>query len=114
MSKPTYEQLEKKVAHYEDIFGVSEYDPAIKGYRVLVSILKQQNEFLSNFKITGYIASDEKAEITAYKNAKDLWENLPKMIESVNNLRIGLKIEEENNKAVRKPFSAKDVANSTV
>jgi hypothetical protein len=31
--------------------------------------------------------------MTEYKNAKELWENLPKMISSLNQLRIEMKID---------------------
>lgn len=108
------ELLKKKIAEYERRMGIGEHDPAKEGYLVLVNILQQQNEYLSEFKIKSKIASDEKAEMTAYKNAKDLWENLPKMIESVSTLKIALKMEGEEKKTFEKPFSAKDVANNTL
>jgi hypothetical protein len=52
--------------------------------------------------------------MAAYKNAKDLWENLPKMIENVSSLKIALKMEGEEKKTQDRPFSAKDVANGNV
>lgn len=104
----------EKIAEYERRMGIGENDPAKDGYLVLVGILNQQNEYLKNFKISSKIASDEKADMTAYKNAKDLWENLPKMIESVSTLRITLKMDGEEKKNSTKPISAKEIANSHV
>lgn len=100
------EELERRI-------GLGQYDPAKDGYLVLVNILRQQNEYLGDFKIKSKIASDEKADTIAYKNAKDLWENLPKMIESVSNLKIALKMEGEEKKSTYSPISAKEIANKT-
>lgn len=105
------EELQKKIAEYEKRMGIGLFDPAKDGYLVLVSILRQQNEYLAEFKIKSKIASDEKADIMAYKNAKDLWEGLPKMIEGVSNLKIALKMEGEESKSTYKPISAKEIAN---
>ena len=108
------EQLKAKILEYERRMGIGESDPAKDGYLVLVNILRQQNEYLNEFKIKSKIASDEKADMTAYKNAKDLWEGLPKMIESVSNLRIALKMDGEEKKNLYKPLSAKEIANGNV
>jgi hypothetical protein len=103
-----------KIAEYEKRMGIKEHDPAKEGYLVLVGILNQQNEYLKAFNIKSKIASDDKADMAAYKNAKDLWENLPKMIENVSSLKIALKMEGEEKKTQDRPFSAKDVANGNV
>ena len=91
---------------YEKRMGIGEHDPAKEGYLVLVGILNQQNAYLKDFKIKSLIASEEKGDQLAYKNSKDLWENLPKMIESTNTLKIILKMEGEDKKNVRIPISA--------
>lgn len=96
---------------YENRMGIGQNDPAKDGYLVMVSILRQQNEYLKTFKISSKIASDEKADMTAYKNAKDLWENLPKMIEAVSSLRISLKMDGEEIKKQYTPITAKQIAN---
>lgn len=98
-------------AEYEKRIGIGQYDPAKEGYLVLVNILQQQNEYLKEFKIKSKIASEEKGDVIAYKNAKDLWENLPSMIQNVNTLKIALKMEGEEEKKSKMPFSAKEVAN---
>src|SRR6185437_7753362 len=98
------QDLQKKIEDYEKRMGIGLHDPAKEGYLVLVNILTQQNEYLQEFKIKSKIASDEKADTIAYKNAKDLWENLPKMIESVTNLKIALKMEGEEKKKYYTPI----------
>jgi len=108
------QDLQKKIEDYEKRMGIGLHDPAKEGYLVLVNILTQQNEYLQEFKIKSKIASDEKADTIAYKNAKDLWENLPKMIESVTNLKIALKMEGEEKKKYYTPISAKEIANGNV
>lgn len=106
--------LKNKIAEYEKRMGIGENDPAKEGYLVLVNILKQQNEFLREFKIKGKIESDDKAKIVEYKNAKDLWESLPGMIKNVSTLRIELKMDGEEKKNYYSPISAKEIANGNV
>ena len=108
------EQLKQKIQEYENRMGIGEEDPAKEGYLVLVGILNQQNAYLKNFKVSTYIASEEKGDQLAYKNSKDLWENLPKMIESVSALKVALKMEGEEKKNVVKAITAKDIANGNV
>jgi len=104
----------KLCEEYEKRMGVGQNDPAKDGYLVLVKVLNQQNEFLKTYEIKSSISSDDKAKAVEYKNAKDLWENLPKMIQSVNALKIELKMEGEEKKNVYKPISAKEIANGNV
>jgi hypothetical protein len=108
------EELKKKLIEYEKRMGIGQEDPAKDGYLVLVDILRQQNDYLRDFKIRSKIASEEKGDIVAYKNAKDLWENLPNMIKSVNILKMELKIEGEEKKNFYTPISAKEIANGNV
>ncbi len=102
----TIEALRKKLEEYEKRMGIGENDPAKEGYVVLVNILNQQNAYLKKFKIDSFISSEEKGDQLAYKNSKDLWENLPKMIESISTLKIILKMEGEEKKVERTPVSA--------
>lgn len=104
----------KKCEEYEKRMGIGDNDPAKEGYLVLVNILTQQNEFLKEFKIKSKISSDEKTDIIAYKNAKDLWENLPAMITGVGNLKMSLKMDGEVKKNIYTPISAKEIANGNV
>lgn len=104
----------KKCEEYERRIGLGEFDPAKDGYLVLVEILRQQNTYLGKFKVETFIASDDKANMTAYKNAKELWENLPDMIKKINNLKLELKMEGEEKKSIYSPISAKEIANGNV
>ena len=110
----TVELLKQKIQEYENRMGIGEEDPAKEGYLVLVGILNQQNAYLKDFKVKTFIASEEKGDQLAYKNSKDLWENLPKMIESVSALKVALKMEGEEKKNVVKAITAKDIANGNV
>ena len=110
----TLEEAKIKIDEYEKRMGIGDNDPAKDGYLVLVSILRQQNEYLNDFIIKSKIGSDDKADAAAYKNSKDLWENLPKMITSVSSLRIELKMDGEEKKNMYQPISAKQIANGEV
>lgn len=105
------EALKKKVAEYEKRMGLGEFDPAKEGYLVLVEILRQQNEYLKVFKIKTIITSDDAAKKVEYKNASDLWEKLPNLIQKVNALKYELKMEGEAKKAdSQKPISPQEIA----
>lgn len=104
----------KLCEEYERRMGIGEHDPAKKGYMVLVKILNQQNEFLDTFSIKSKISSEEKADATIYKNAKDMWEKLPDMLKSINSLRIELKMDGEEKKEQYKAISAKAIANGEI
>lgn len=107
----TIEELKKKVAEYEKRMGIGHFDPAKEAYVVLVDILRQQTEFLKEFKIKSKISSDEKADTITYKNAKDLWENLPTQIKAVNSLKIDLKMEGEEKKEEYIPVTPESLSN---
>jgi hypothetical protein len=87
----TIEGLKKELDHYKRLLGIG--DDAIESYQVLIGICRQQREYLQVFNIKSKIGSDDKAAAVEYKNAKDLWENLPDMISKLNRLRSELKIE---------------------
>ena len=102
------ERLKTKVAYFEK-------DAAAKGFFTLNRIVNQQIDVLNEFSIKSKISSEEKADTVYYKNAKELWENLPKMISALNSLRFELKIdegEEETEKLI--PISAKAIANGEI
>lgn len=107
-------ELKKKISEYENRMGIGDNDPAKDGYLVLVNLLTQQNFYLREFKLKDLITSDDAAKKIEYKNAKDLWEGLPKMIENVSNLKVALKMEGEEKKIFYKPLSAKEIANGNV
>ncbi len=84
------EALKKRLDLYEN-------DPSKAGYFVLVNIQNQQVEYLRSFKIKDEIAKTTK-EDASYMRAKDLWENLPKMIGEVSDLKSRLKINPDDEK----------------
>jgi len=108
----TEQEYKNKIAEYEKRMGIGEYNPAKEAYLVYVDILRQQTEFLKTFNIKSKIT--EKDDQVEYKNAKDLWENIPKLIENVNNLKIILKMEGEQKRPNINPISPKEIANGTV
>lgn len=108
------EQLKAKIEEYEKRMGIGANDPTKDGYLVLIEILRQQNDFLKEFKLKSKISSEEKADTVTYKNAKDLWENLPTMIKNVSLLKYELKMGGEEKKNTYSPISAKEIANGNV
>jgi hypothetical protein len=85
----TIQELVEKLSLFEN-------DAAKRGFYTLNRIVNQQIEFLNSFNIKTKISSDEKSDAVMYKNAKELWENLPKMISALNQLRIEMKIDGED------------------
>jgi hypothetical protein len=104
------EQLKAKIKEYERRMGIGEFDPAKEGYLVLVKILDQQNKYLKNIVIKDMIVSEDKGKSNEYERAKGLWEKLPNMISSVNELRITLKMEGEDKREIQKSITAASIA----
>lgn len=86
------EALKKELEYYKKLVGTGQSDPATKGYMVLVQQLRQRNEFLDGFKISEKIGNAVKDD-PVYARATDLIDSLPKMISSVNSLKLELGIE---------------------
>lgn len=105
------DKLKATILEYEKRMGIGSSDPAKEGYFVLVDILGQQIEYLKTFKIKDKILATDKDKAGEYKNAKDLWEGLRNMIQSVNSLKTELKIEGEKQQETYIPISAKKIAN---
>lgn len=99
----------EKIAEYERRMGIGEYDPAKDGYLVLVEQLQQRNQFLKTFKLKDKIGAIVKDD-PVYARAMDLIDTLPKMISSVSNLRIELKMDGEEKKATYKPINPRSIA----
>lgn len=108
MSEIDYKKL---CEEYEKRMGIGKNSPARDGYLVLVRLLNEQNEYLKVIKIKDLISSDDAAKKIEYKNAKDLWEGLPKMIQNVEALKIELKMTGEESRNIdNKPISPQSVA----
>lgn len=93
----TPEELKKENAALLKKLDYYEKDAAFGGFFTLNRIVNQQREYLNKFNIASYIASEDKAEQLAYKNAKDLWENLSDMVTQLSKLKIDLKIDGSEN-----------------
>lgn len=96
------EALQKELDYYKKLFGIGKYNPATNGYMVLVNQLRQRNEFLDGFKINDKIGNAVKDD-PVYARATDLIDSLPKMISSVNSLKLELGIEFNENDGVERP-----------
>jgi hypothetical protein len=105
----TLEELKKKNELLEKKLDYYEKDAAFGGFFTLNRIVNQQREYLNKFSIANYISSEDKAEQLAYKNAKDLWENLPDMITQLNKLRIDLKLDENDSEEKIIPMSPENM-----
>ncbi len=103
---------QKELEHLRKILGLG--DVATRGYKTMVSILEQQIEFLDDFKLKSKIISEEKADTITYKNAKELWENLPSTIMSLHKLKNELGIEYVEKEDVLRPINSKSIANGDV
>jgi len=97
--------------HYEKVLRIKKNDVTIEGYKVFVNILSQQTKYLGEFILEEKIKAIEKsAEHIAYKNAKELWEKLPKLIQDVLTLRQDLGIVEPEVENKQIPISPQSVA----
>jgi hypothetical protein len=80
----TIEELKKKLAQYEK-------DPEKRAYFALVRIVNMQVDYLNDFNIKSNIGGKASEDAT-FARTQGIWENLPKMISSLNDLKTILKI----------------------
>jgi hypothetical protein len=91
------EKLKKELEHYKKKFSLAENDVAIDGYLAYVNIVRQQVDYIKDFKIKENI-DGKKSESAMYDRTEAIWKNLPSMISSMNALKIELNIPyDENN-----------------
>lgn len=100
----TVDSLKKQLEFYKKKFSVAEYDLAVDGYLVYAALVRQQVEYLKDFKIKDNI-DGKKTETVLYDRAIAMGESLPKMITSMNNLKMELKIEFNESEGVEKTKS---------
>jgi len=100
----------EKIAEYEKRMGIGENNPSKDSYLVLVEIQRQQNEYLKTVKIKNMIGTEEKGKASEYERAKALWEKLPSFAESVDDLRIKLKMDGEEKKSTYRQINARSIA----
>lgn len=85
-------ELEKELAHYKKILSLAESDIAISGYVAYVNFVRQQVDFIKDFKVKENIEG-KKSETAMYDRAIAMGENLPDMISKMNRLKAELKID---------------------
>lgn len=100
MSEET-ERLRKELEFYKNKFSVAEKDVAIDGYLAFVNIVRQQVEYIKEFKIKDNI-DGKKSESAMYDRSESIWKNLPSMISSMNNLKLELGVEFDVNEGVER------------
>ena len=84
-------ELEKELEHYKKVLGVGEHNPVLNAYKVYVNQLQQRVEYLNLFQLKNKITTHAK-EDSEYARAMDLIDSIPKMITSVNDLQVQLKV----------------------
>lgn len=84
-------ELEKELEHYKKVLGVGEHNPVLNAYKVYVNQLQQRVEYLNVFQLKDKITKHAKDD-SEYARAMDLIDSIPKMITSVNDLQVQLKV----------------------
>jgi len=95
------EVLKKELEHYKSKFSIGQQDVAVNGYLAYVNIVRQQVEYIKEFKIKENIEG-KKSESAMYDRTESIWKNLPDMITSMNNLKLELGIEYDENEGREK------------
>jgi hypothetical protein len=86
------DNLKRELEYYKKKFSVAESDIALDGYLAYVALVKQQVEFIKDFKVKEHIEG-KKSDTVLYDRATDMGEKLPSMISKMNNLKMELSIE---------------------
>ena len=102
MVEETVEQLKAELEYYKKKFSLAEHDLSLSGYLSYVGLVKQQVEFIKDFKIKDNI-DGKKTETVLYDRAMSIGEGLPKMILAMQNLKTELKIEYNEQEGKEKP-----------
>ena len=98
------ESLKKELEYYKKIFGISEFDPVLKGYKAYLKIINEQIEHLNNFSIVKNIEG-KKSENALYERTESMWSDLPNRISSLNKLKLELNIEYDENEGKLKKIA---------
>ncbi len=92
----TVESLRKELEYYKKKLSIGDYDIAIEGYTSYVALVRQQVEFVKDFKVKEHI-DGKKSDTVLYDRAISMGEGLPDMISKMNRLKIELNIEYDEN-----------------
>lgn len=110
MMPENIDQLKHKLEQYEK-------DPEKRAYFALVRIVNMQVDYLNDFNIKSNIGGKASEDAT-FARTQGIWENLPKMIASLNDLKTILKIKKSDEEAESRnqrtsPESIADVLGNT-
>lgn len=84
--------IQKELEYYQKIFSLKDHDLAISGYIAYVNFVRQQVEYIKEFKVKDNIEG-KKAETVVYDRGMAMGESLPDMISRMNKLKGELNIE---------------------
>lgn len=84
----------ERIKELEDKISCYEKDPIKRGYFSLARIVNQQVDILNSFNLSTEISQNPK-EDKKYDRVKSIWEGLKEMIVDLKNLRIELKVGEQ-------------------
>lgn len=105
---------QKKCEEYEKMLGLGQHNPAIDAYKVLVKLMRDQTDYLKNMVLKELVTAEDGAKKIEYQNAKGLWEGLPKMVTSLEGLKMELKISEpKEQQKIERPVSPQSIAGLT-
>lgn len=88
------EDLRKELEYYKK-------DPEKKAYFALIRIVNQQVDYLNGFNIKEKIGGKASEDAT-FVRTQGIWENLPKMISSINDLKAVLRISKQDEESENK------------
>jgi hypothetical protein len=92
-----------KIKELQEELALYKNDPQKRAYFGLVRILNQQVDYLADFNIRNKIGGKASEDAT-FARTQSIWENLPKMISSLNELKVELKITKEDEADYGTPF----------
>lgn len=99
-------RLKKENDHFREVLGLG---VAAQGYAVVVKMLKQQIAFLDKFNLTEKIGNATKDD-PVYGRAKELVDDMPGLILSLNKLKNELNIEYVESEEEIVPVSPQSIA----
>jgi hypothetical protein len=85
------DKLKVELEFYKKKFSLGDHDVAVAGFLAYVDIVRQQIDYVKEFKIKSNIEG-KKSENAMYERTEAIWKNLPDMISSVNRLKLELGI----------------------
>ena len=105
------DDFKQKCEAYEKMLGLGQHNPAIEAYKVLVKLMRDQTDYLNNMVLKELVTAEDGAKKIEYQNAKGVWAGLPKMVTSLEGLRMELKISEpKEQQKIERPVSPQSIA----